>query len=695
MGNLTSKTDETSSSYTLKNESKKPQAAPNKSLSVIRSRNVENFIIIWLDSNMKESKRKTQHAINQFRQVINSIRTFTDSDQCMNFIRDIKNEKIFLIISAGLSQSFVQLVEEMIQLISIYIYSNHKLKQEQWINNHRKIKGIFIQIEHICDAIKKEARQCETDLIPISIVTNISATNLDELDQSFMYSQLLKEILLELEHDDKAKSELVEFCREQYADNEKELKIIDEFNQNYSKPSPIWWYTRECFAYSMLNKALRTQDVEVIIKMGFFVRDLHQQIEQLHSQTNNQRSFIVYRGQGILNNEFEKMKKSKGCLLSFNNFLSTSTTREVSMKFARKALNNPELVAIFFRMEIDPPITSTPFASLDTISYYSAVEKEILFSMHAVFRIGEMKQIEGRMWQVDLKLTSENDPQLTQLTKYIREKIRGGTGLHRMGALMHRMGEFNKAEEIYTILLEATSDDRKELAFLHHQLGYINDQKGDLTTALIHYKKSLEINLTEMSPDDPSLSPTYSSIGIVLKKQGDLAGALEQYQHALAIDTNEPEPDQLQIATRHNNIGAVLKDQKKYTEALASYQIALKIQVAHLPSRSPLIATTYNNIGLVHSSMGDKSTAVSYYVKSLEIFQRTLTSNHPSLAVAHRNIARALEDLQRYEEALEHATQALDISCRAFGSDNSEVKLNRENLNRIQQKIMVDLTTSE
>ncbi|CAM4748449.1 unnamed protein product [Rotaria magnacalcarata] len=87
--------------------------------------------------------------------------------------------------------------------------------------------------------------------------------------------------------------------------------------------------------------------------MGFFVRALHQQIEQLHYQTNNQRSFIVYCGQGILNNEFEKMKTSKGCPLPFNNFLSTSTTREVSMKFARQALNSPELTAIFFRMEID------------------------------------------------------------------------------------------------------------------------------------------------------------------------------------------------------------------------------------------------------------------------------------------------------------------------------------------------------
>jgi preprotein translocase subunit SecA/nephrocystin-3 len=357
------------------------------------------------------------------------------------------------------------------------------------------------------------------------------------------------------------------------------------------------------------------------------------------------------------------------------------------MNFAHRARNNPDLTAILFRMEIDPRISSTPFAPLDKISYYSDVEKEILFSMHTVFRIDEMKQIENRFWQVNLRLTSDNDQQLTQLMKYTQETIRGGSGLHRMGALMHKMGEFNKAEEIYTFLLEATSNDLKESAFLHHQLGYISDQQGDLTNALSHYRKSLEINLTNMSLDDPALSPTYSSIGIVLKKQGDLQGALEQYQHALTIDTHVPESNQLQIATRHNNIGAVLKDQKKYTEALESYQRALEIQRDQLPSRSPILATTYNNIGLVYSAMGDKSTAVSYYEKTLEIFQKSLTYNHPSLAITHRNIARALEDLHRYKEAVEHATRALDISRRAFGSDHAEVKVYQDDLDRLQQKL--------
>ena len=81
------------------------------------------------------------------------------------------------------------------------------------------------------------------------------------------------------------------------------------------------------YIYRLLNGALRTQDVEVVIKMGFFLRDLHRQIEHLnsHQQQHSQQKFTVYRGQGMHAEEFENIKRSEGGLLAFNSFLSTST----------------------------------------------------------------------------------------------------------------------------------------------------------------------------------------------------------------------------------------------------------------------------------------------------------------------------------------------------------------------------------
>jgi hypothetical protein len=50
----------------------------------------------------------------------------------------------------------------------------------------------------------------------------------------------------------------------------------------------------------MLGRAFRLMDVDVIIKMDFFIQDLHWQIEQLHSEQfnddQNSKPFIVYHG---------------------------------------------------------------------------------------------------------------------------------------------------------------------------------------------------------------------------------------------------------------------------------------------------------------------------------------------------------------------------------------------------------------
>ena len=142
------------------------------------------------------------------------------------------------------------------------------------------------------------------------------------------------------------------------------------------KHSPIWWYTRECFVYEMINKALRTENIDILIKMAFFIRDLHRQIERLYS-TQEHCSMIVYRGQGMTTNQFEKLYNCKGGLISFQNFLSTTRDKQISLNFARRAIEKPGLRGIIFRMKIDPKLLncSSPYASLNKLSYFKKCEK--------------------------------------------------------------------------------------------------------------------------------------------------------------------------------------------------------------------------------------------------------------------------------------------------------------------------------
>ncbi|CAF0951827.1 unnamed protein product [Adineta steineri] len=595
-----------------------------------------------------------------------------------------------MIISGSLGQRCLPLVEEIAQLSSIYVFCRQKTHHEEWAKRHRKVKGVFTQVEHICNTLRRDVHQSESTLTPISVVNN-SSNNLDELDQSFMYSQLLKETLLEIEYDKKAKKELVDFCLEQYADNNNELKIINEFYESYNPGRAIYWYTRECFTYSMLNKALRTQDLAVIIKMGFFIQDLHRQITQLHSKSDKRYSMSVYRGQGMLNAEFEKVKESQGGLLSFNNFLSTSMERETSLGFARRALENAELTAILFKMKVDPSISSTPFTSVDNVSFFEA-EKEILFSMHSVFRIDKKKQIGERLWQIDLTLTSENDQQLKNLTDHMRKEIGDESGWHRMGRLMLEMGEFKKALEIYDTLLQAMPidvvddiDSKKSIVAMYTNVGEANREMGDYSTALSYYEKALEIQHTILPADHPDLGITYNNIGMVHQSTEDYSKALSYYERTLAILQESPTPNYSELAVTNNNMGEAHRGMGDYTVALSYYEKTFAIQQKYLPSNHPSLATTYNNIATVHHSMKDFSQALSYMNKTLEIQQKSLPPNHPSLIVTHSNMAAAFEHLKQYKKAVEHAECAFDTACRVYGLSHSETIENQRYLDQLQR----------
>jgi hypothetical protein len=244
-----------------------------------------------------------------------------------------------------------------------------KKYHEQWAKEWPKIKGVFTEITSICEALKKAARQSKQDSMPISVMAtndDMSKKNLDQLDPSFMYTQILKEVLLSIEFEEKHIKEFINYCRDTYAEDE--LKNVKKFEQTYHDETPLWWYTYNCFLYSMLNRALWLMDVNMIIKLGFFINHLHLHIEKLHQEQfgngNTGESFTVYLGQGMSKAAFKKMSEAKSGLISFNNFLSTSRDRNVSLKFTRNSAPYHfvllTLRPIHFVSFVSSPYTSSP-----------------------------------------------------------------------------------------------------------------------------------------------------------------------------------------------------------------------------------------------------------------------------------------------------------------------------------------------
>ena len=262
---------------------------------------VESFIIIWVDAKFHPDDKldeKTEQARITLHQIVNSVALFDTCKKCINFINDeVKDEKVFLIVSDSLGQHLIPQIENDSRIDSIYILSSNKIIKEQ----HHKINGVYTNIEDLYQQLREDIKNSQQELTSIQTLGTQTSNLANHLDASFMYSQLLKEILLSAQFDqmclDSLKNEFVEFCRNQYAMNQTELDVIEEFKENYRQTDAIWWYTRDCFVYSMLNRGLRVQDVEILMKMSFFICDLHRQLEQLHKTIDPNQVLTVYRGQ--------------------------------------------------------------------------------------------------------------------------------------------------------------------------------------------------------------------------------------------------------------------------------------------------------------------------------------------------------------------------------------------------------------
>ncbi|CAF1125366.1 unnamed protein product [Adineta steineri] len=394
--------------------------------------------------------------------------------------------------------------------------------------------------------------------------------------------------------------------------------------------------------------------------MGFFVQDLHRQIEQLYSQTHEKTKQILYRGQGISKIEFEKVKQSQGGLWAFNNFLSTSTDRDVSLAFAESVESDPDLIGILFQMEIDPFVSSTVFGSLNGTAYYSE-ENEILFSMHTVFRIGEIVQINDQLWQVNLALTNDNDEQLKSLTDYVRAEFANDFKHHQLGMLLRRIDKLDQAEEFFKGILESTVvKSLEEIADLHAQLGGIKHSQEDSLEALAHFQSALNIREKVLKPTDLALAKTYSSIGSTYCLMANYTSALAYHEKALKIREEVLPPIHSDLGIAYTNLGVVHHRIGDYQTALSYSEKALDIKEKTLPLNHPSLAITYHNIGRLHELMKDHFMALAYYEKTLMIEEKSLPPTHSSLGTTYSNIGAVYLTLENYSDALLYFEKALN-----------------------------------
>lgn len=130
---------------------------------------------------------------------------------------------------------------------------------------YEKIVGIYNERSSLMNSVKQNVELLQKQLDTFSIYNEHrekATRNLSEEEAEFLWFQMFKDVILRMSRDNHAQQQLTQFCSHYYRGSKKELGFINEFVGDYTSDKSIYWYTRQTFLYKLVNKALRTEDIE-------------------------------------------------------------------------------------------------------------------------------------------------------------------------------------------------------------------------------------------------------------------------------------------------------------------------------------------------------------------------------------------------------------------------------------------------
>ncbi|UJR32021.1 hypothetical protein I4U23_019490 [Adineta vaga] len=380
-------------------------------------KNLETYSLVWLDATVSYAQ-EFPRIQQRLRSVINDLKIFKQTNECLQYIHSVlKGDQIVLIVSGRFGQEIVPLIHNLQQIISIYVYCMNKQKNDQWASHYPKIKSLVVNLDELVNTIRDyhTARQRNKlneslKFIAIPILAVDQEQPSKHLYDSFIFSYLLIDDLRRTNSASTDKIDLLSICQRYYAGNEDELKILEEFDQDYTPSRALWWYTRQSFLYRILNKALRDQNLDLLLLFRFYLHDIERQLEKMkYSNTIH-----VYSGQLILTQKLERFKKTVGGFILTNAFLSANSKHQVESYLADMNCSD-EYQRVLFEIEADPRLENIkPFSNITAQNYFPN-EEQILFMPGTIFRFKSIQIDENQLWIIQLVLCSENDHHLRTL----------------------------------------------------------------------------------------------------------------------------------------------------------------------------------------------------------------------------------------------------------------------------------------
>ncbi|CAF1642477.1 unnamed protein product, partial [Adineta ricciae] len=553
------------------------------------------------------------------------------------------------------------------------------------------IIGVYEQLDELIKQIRKDRERRRIDDIeePLSInFFNHDSTNeksIMELNGEFLQTQLLIDCLGRMQVTDDDKDKLIVLCKKLYKGNCCEQEKISEFQKTYTADQAIEWYSRNSFVYRVLNKALRVQNIDLLLLFRFFICDIEKQLK------DNQYSspVTVYRGQVLSKTEMNLFEKSTNQFLSVTSFFSTTLDPAVALSYIDvNKSEDDELQGVLLEIHATPSENqSKPFADISSMSYFND-EKEVLFMLGSIFRINGVNSSETPK-RIHMTLCNDENQHFDLLFDFMKKKNCTAKAREvNFGRVLIGMAKFNAAENHFKCLVKTFSSVHPDIFHCYQGLGKILCEKCDFEESLRYFQMALEILYKKPKSKQIQIAYVHNNIGEVYHKKGDADQALVSYEQALTIFRTHLGERNENVAWCFNNIGIVYFMMKDYPKALENLEKAFELKSELLPPKHPCFGNTYVNLANVYYDCRDYDRALGNYEEAYEIFQTSLTPQHPSIARVQKNIGGVYEMNDDLSKANEFYHKALNVREKVLHSTHPDLLEIKQDIRRISLKIL-------
>ncbi|UJR19231.1 hypothetical protein I4U23_022360 [Adineta vaga] len=620
--------------------------------------NKETVQLIWLNENSNDlSDNSFIHSI--LLELNPAVQFYSDFDRCINLIKSIKNEQIFLIVSHNFAQRILTKISTHRNLVSIFIFPANNKQQEALVDDFDKVVGIFTDQNHLLESIRMTMDTIEGKTLIFNLFNQKQrfGRDLSKESASFVWHQMLIYILRQMPQDQQSKDEMLDICRNFYRYNRRELEKIELFRLTYTSDKAIEWYTKDCFLYKLLNKALRTEDIELLHLFRFFIIDLCSALEKECLQLKNQTNLITYRGTQILNEQLEILKQSEGKIISMNGFFSTSRDIKVSLVFAGQSQPEAIFQSVLFEIKIDPSSTAVVFADIERESRIKS-EEEVLFSLNTVFKIEFVGfDSELNIWKIKLITTNEGTEKIQEYIKSIEQRLDEYPPIIYFGRLLIKdLGQINRAEKYFEMLLKTLPSNHEHISAVYNQIGNIHDRRGNLNLALKYFELAYQTGQKQLTQNFQHFAGSLNNIGRIHRNKGNFNQALNYYNQALDIETKYCSDDHIHKAVLIESIAVIYADNNHFEKAFNLMDESLKMLRRLLPAQHHYIALSLN-----------------YYYQLLEMNEQCLPSDHPELSTNLNMIIEIYKKIGQTEKALNFCRTTLDKQRKTLGDIHSSI----------------------